>query len=270
MTETFRLSLSGARLDLRLPPASLDPSFARFKLHPSDPSTNGAVFTVAVEEDLSPPPAASALTGCPLTLLDGNPGVIAFDSPVFRGRLDLPGRRGAFHQTPGSRAYRAGLQILLSHLLESRSRILVHGAGLVDGETAWLFAGPSGAGKSTVAELAGRPLLNDELCCVGIDGESTPTLSGTPFGRCDLTGTFPLAGICWLEKSATDECEALPPAQALRLLLSQTVAGAGDPDHLSRLFRHTADLVRRSPVYRLRFTRSRQFMDVMDATRKSL
>lgn len=261
-----RLTVGGARLDLDLPESSLDPAFLPFAEDLTGEPGEGPDFQVEIREDLPVPVVETAPGEYAGEALRSTPeGIVAFHSPAFTGSLDFGERRGTFRQTPGSRAYRAGLQVLLSHLLERRGRILVHGAGLVAGGSGWLFSGPSGAGKSTLARMSDLPVLNDELCCLHTGGNGTVTVSGTPFGFHTCAGEFPLTRIFWLEKSTADELGDWSPPDALNSLFSQTVSGAGDPAHLAGVFRRVADVVRRTRLHRLRFTRSRRFLDVIRA-----
>lgn len=266
MKKTRLLLIGKIALELILQEESLDPPFLRFAGDRAGRSADGPPFRLKVEEDLPIQAAELPEDSQPLSIFTGPEGVINFRTAALEGSLNIPTRMGTIRQTPGSRGYQAGLQILLSQLLVDHGRILIHGAGLEKQGSAFLFVGPSGAGKSTVAQLSALPMFSDEMCCIHTHRDAPPSLSGTPFGRCTLEAERPLTAIYWLEQAPVDALEPLHPAEALRLLFGQTVMGTGDSVHLARLFGLTAELVRRVPVHRLRFTLSRNFMGLINDT----
>lgn len=62
-------------------------------------------------------------------------------------------------------------------LLHQREHIVLHASAVRVGDKAVLFCGPSGAGKSTIAAALvqrGYPLLNDDVCAIGLDHRGAP------------------------------------------------------------------------------------------------
>ena len=101
----------------------------------------------------------------------------------FRAELDPGRRRGWVRQTANPYSLDGVLRILHSLLLAREGGFLVHAAGAVRHDRAYLFAGVSGAGKTTISRLAPPDvkLLTDEISYVR-PGEQ---VSGA---RCQVSG----------------------------------------------------------------------------------
>lgn len=263
----LQFSIGEIRLRLYIREKLLDAPFGLFcTFRPVTPAVPASDFFLDVlEEDRFTPPADPDFD-LATARVDGNGNTITIRAPFFESVLNFATKSGTCRQSPRSPGYRACVQVILATLAAPRGTIFLHGAGLADGGAGYLFCGPSGAGKSTVAELSGRPVLNDELCAVRVRLPGGPAVAGTPLGLCATAGELPLRKIFWLEQSPEDAVEQLHPSAALALILAQTVSGANDPAHINLLFQLVAELVERVPVYRLRFTRSRKFLRWLDGT----
>lgn len=62
-------------------------------------------------------------------------------------------------------------------LLHQRHQVVLHASAVRVGDGAVMFCGASGAGKSTIAAALGQrgyPLLNDDVCAIGLDPAGAP------------------------------------------------------------------------------------------------
>jgi hypothetical protein len=110
------------------------------------------------------------------------------------------------------------LQVLLRTLLPAlvTDGIVMHGAGLADGDRGWVCTGPSGCGKSTMAGLFPDKALCDELVAVRrLDGRFV--VDALPFWT-SRAATVPLAGIHFLRHGIENRRSELPPPIALQRL----------------------------------------------------
>ena len=158
-----------------------------------------------------------------------------------------------------------------------RQGLMLHASALECQGQGICFSAPPGVGKSTLAQrwqrMYGANILNDDkpaLRCV----EGNWRLYGTPWsGKWDRSSNCcaPLEGICFLFRGETNAIEPLSPAQALPLLLSQTVYCLERTD-LDRLLELSDRLLREVPIWRLRcrnddsaarFSHSALFPDMM-------
>jgi hypothetical protein len=259
---TLALLIGGIPLRLHIRPELLDPPMALFRATPP-PDQPHPLFELSVQDDL-PAPAVPPAGGAPSLRWEGNR--LHLRGTHFEGCLDWSLGRGTFRQSPGTRYYRVALQVILTRRLLAADALLVHGAGLAGPAGGLLFVGPSGAGKSTVAELAGWPVLSDELCAVGLGRDGGAWIAGTPLGASTDARTLPLAEVFWLEQSSEDRLRPMRAAEAARRLLHHAVSGGFDDADLARMLDLVADLVARRPPRRLCFTRSRNFVELVGGT----
>ncbi|HYH46069.1 MAG TPA: hypothetical protein VEG34_10305, partial [Thermoanaerobaculia bacterium] len=103
---------------------------------------------------------------------DSGPSSVRLAGLDLVGRLDWrPALRGALWTSVGAGDRFPGIfenfcRVLVAYRLHELGGAVIHGAAVVDGGEALLFAGPSGAGKSTVSRMAlerGLALLSDDL-----------------------------------------------------------------------------------------------------------
>jgi hypothetical protein len=128
------------------------------------------------------------------------PACVAQVEPEFRsGVVFVPPARVDAH-TPFYPLETIDMVVAI-HRFAALGGLVVHGAGISDGQQGYLFTGPSGAGKSTIAELwsfvpDALVLGEDTSLVVWQDGR--PMVYGTPWhqdpARCS-PGGFPLAGV---------------------------------------------------------------------------
>ncbi|MGV8038666.1 MAG: hypothetical protein AB2L07_00795 [Thermoanaerobaculaceae bacterium] len=99
-------------------------------------------------------------------------------------------------------------------LLVRRRGLLLHAAGVVLGDRAFLFVGPCGAGKSTAARLAGGRLLSDDLVTV-TEVMDRPIAHSTTFGGAtDGEAAAGLGAIVFPRRAASFRLRRLPPVEA--------------------------------------------------------
>lgn len=141
------------------------------------------------------------------------------------------------------------------HLLEFGGFQLHASAVILEGK-AYLFSAPSGVGKSTHTEkwqrLFGAEYLNDDKPALRqIAGEWM--VYGTPWsGKYDLSvpKSAPLGGVTFLRRAEENQMEPLTPAQALPLLMSQTVSRLRR-EQMQLLLPMADQLLRQVPIWML-------------------
>lgn len=153
--------------------------------------------------------------------------------------------------------------------LESEGFVL-HGAGIVLNERAYLFFGPSGAGKSTVASFrSGAPLLSDDLVLLlkregRFFAAATPFAGTLPQGE-KHPGIFPLGGLFRLWKAPKDRLEALPRSLAVARLAAACPFVTAPAERERRLLPLLVDLTGQTPVFDLHFTKSAKFWSLLES-----
>lgn len=152
--------------------------------------------------------------------------------------------------------------------LPKYDRMLLHAAVLEYDGRAYAFLGKSGTGKST----------HTSLWCKYIDGVSVlngdkPILQykdgsflvyGTPWmGKENLgkKGVAPLAGLCFLEQSPTNELTTLTPKQAANRVFTQVLLPS-DSENAEKTLSLLDRLVTLVPSYLLKCTISKEAVDL--------
>lgn len=159
-----------------------------------------------------------------------------------------------------------------AYALLQRGGVLLHSAGISDGEMAWVGFGHSGAGKSTLSRLtldAGRQVLSDDinaLCResgqwraqrIPFAGELGPT-----YGQ---KGSYSLVGLCRLDKGPAHRLEPLERATAVAALLASAPYVNQDPYRVADLMTTLESLSDAVPCYRLTFARNPGFWPLLQA-----
>ena len=160
--------------------------------------------------------------------------------------------------------------------------LLFHGSCVARDGGAYLFTGRSGAGKTTAAYLSrerGAEILAEEMTAVthGRDASdvavsgpqsASPAVWTLPLWQKDGTrarpASLPLRGVFVLEQAEADAVEPLARAEATKALLRRVTLGVRIPLLMDLAAEAVARTVARTPVYRLRFTRSPAFWDEID------
>jgi hypothetical protein len=161
------------------------------------------------------------------------------------------------------------LRVASAYRILAKGGILLHSAGFVLEERAYLFVGQSGAGKTTLtrkAHEAGVGILSDDIN-VALPTEeggfrAYPVPFAGDFGQTpDLfaPGGYPLAGLLFLEKGGNAKLETLSKSAAAARLISASAFVNADTHMTSKLIEVAANLVRRVPVRRLTSRREDDF-----------
>ena len=117
----------------------------------------------------------------------------------------------------------------IAEMLPMRSCLLMHGAVITYGESAYMFTAPSGTGKSTHISLWRKYLgkkveiVNGDKPIVRVD-ESGVTVYGTPWGgkeKWQKNRSAPLAAICLIHRSKENKITRISPGEYLNELIQQ-------------------------------------------------
>ena len=159
-----------------------------------------------------------------------------------------------------SRHYIETLVVLrkISELLPKHQRFLFHGASISYDDKAYLFTAPSGTGKSTHIRLW-RKLLGNDVNIVNGDKpfislqNNEPYIYGTPWAgkeRWQRNCSFPLGGICFIQRGLKNNIRSITPEEALPLILKQVYLPQ-DPQSLDCTLQLLDTLMNGTPLYLL-------------------
>ncbi|HVG10014.1 MAG TPA: hypothetical protein VNM67_20095, partial [Thermoanaerobaculia bacterium] len=204
---------------------------------------------------------------------DSGPSSVRLAGLDIVGRLDWrPMLRGALWTPVGGGDRFPGIfenfcRVLVAYRLHELGGAVIHGAAVVDGGEARLFAGPSGAGKSTVSRMAverGLTVLSDDLNAL-LPGS---ILAGLPFtGDLENGGgsraRYPLRALLRLEKDTEDRLRPLGRAETAACLLACSPFVNADPARHAALLSTVLDLMDGVPAYALRFSLSGRMWSIL-------
>lgn len=145
------------------------------------------------------------------------------------------------------------LQVLLRTLLPAlvTNGVVMHGAGLTDGDRGWVCTGPSGCGKSTMAGLFPGKSLCDELVAVRLmDGGFV--VDALPFWT-SRAATVPLAGMHFLRHGVENRRTELAPPTALQRLTREIHWPTYARQAMDSCFAIAAEIVATTPCWELAF-----------------
>lgn len=167
------------------------------------------------------------------------------------------------------------LRVVVAHRLLLRDGVLLHSAGVVIEDSAYLFIGASGAGKSTLARKAleaGAPVLSDDLnAIVNLTGE--PAVSQLPFtgelrDQATFRGTVPLHGIFVLDKGDSIGCETLSRGEEVAAIVATAPSVSFGAKNLDSLLAAATTLSARVPVSRLTSAQASTFGEIRSAIQR--
>ena len=136
--------------------------------------------------------------------------------------------------------------------------MLLHASAVEYKNRAYLFSASSGVGKSTHTHLwlkyvKGAQILNDDKPAIRRIGKEFFAF-GTPFsGKTDETKTTgaQIGAITFIERAKKNKIEKLSTAEALPLIMGQTVRPTNSREHMEILLGFLDGLLRTVPVYKL-------------------
>lgn len=151
-------------------------------------------------------------------------------------------------------------RVLVAYRLHELGGAVIHGAAVVHGDGALLFAGPSGAGKSTVSRMAlerGLSVTSDDLNAL-LPSPGGAILAGLPFtgdlDKGDGRARYPLRALFRLEKDTGDRLLPLGRAEAAAFLMACSPFVNADRNRHAALLSNLLDLTEGVNVHALRFS----------------
>jgi hypothetical protein len=197
---------------------------------------------------------------------DCGPSAVRLAGLDLAGRLDWRPALGGALWTPAGEGDRfPGIlenfcRVLVAYRLHELGGAVIHGAAVVHGDGALLFAGPSGAGKSTVSRMAlerGLAVTSDDLNAL-LPSPDGAILAGLPFTgdleRGDGRARHPLRALFRLEKDTGDRLLPLGRAEAAACLMACSPFVNADRNRHTALLSSLLDLTQGVPVHALRFS----------------
>ncbi|HKW12540.1 MAG TPA: hypothetical protein VJO33_19285 [Gemmatimonadaceae bacterium] len=184
---------------------------------------------------------------------------LRFDSSFSSGTLtEAPVMPDGFIRADGYPL----LEYIVARLVSRHDGALIHAStAIVDGG-AFVFVGHSGAGKSTmaaIAEAAGATIPTDDRTILSVH-HGVPTAWGTPWHGSLIRKSpegAPLRCIYLLQQSATDRCEPLAPARAVKELFVRLIQPRLHATEIQETLNVLETIVHRVPTSILHFRPTR-------------
>lgn len=157
---------------------------------------------------------------------------------------------------------------ILAPQIIGRGGFIMHTAGLVRDEKAYLFFGPSGSGKSTVTALSrDLPILSDDIVLV-LQQNGTFYAATTPFrGEFDHPNKdkrlYPVAGVYRLRQSDQVGKRRIPLAQGIANVIASCPFLTINSNLYPELFSLVTELCRSVETGELHFRKDPSFWDAV-------
>ena len=282
MTTVRLTGLSGAQYD------ALKESYPDF-IAEMDPGIEVKEDIVCLAYRLDHPPAVSpgmlTLDGqyAPRSIRRERCGIeltgINFEAQIGLGRNPAVSSLGVAleHELQQANVIENFLRVYTAHRALELGGVMLHSAGLVFDDQAYVFSGRSNAGKTTLTRKAyeiGARILSDDINLVlpGKNGYQAHAVPFTgEFGRTlDHRGgkeTYPVAGIVLLEQSDSLATETVNQSAAVARLLTGSPFVNMDAEESEKLFDAVTGLVAQVPVIRLLSRRDDKIDAIMHAVK---
>jgi hypothetical protein len=170
-----------------------------------------------------------------------------------------------------SGAFENLFRVLACNRLFSDGALVVHSAAFTDGARGFLFCGRSGAGKSTLCSLADEldlEILSDELNAI-MPSSGSFELLAMPFAG-DFGAEprphppYALTGLLGLSQGAAPSMSVCSKAEAVSRIVASCPYVNADPMLVDELTSRVADLVERTQVRILSFSKDTRFWSVLN------
>jgi hypothetical protein len=177
----------------------------------------------------------------------------------FDARYDPVHRYGTVRQSANRHSIDSVIRIIHTLTLAQERGFLLHSASAIRNGRAFLFAGRSGAGKTTMSRHAPGDayLLSDEVSYVRKSGGAFLAW-GTPFtgelGTPGVNRAAPVEALHFLRQASENRLVTVAEPEALRLLLTNVLFFANDPQLVRQVFESAAEFVAAVKTFYLDFT----------------
>jgi hypothetical protein len=211
---------------------------------------------------------ASALLDTGMTFQDGR---LVFTAPGYAGYVDVAKGQGELALSSVQPVDDADyfLRCAFALLAFEAGGLILHAAGLVRHDHAYLFLGHSGSGKTTVARLSSSALvLNDDLVLLWPE-EGRWWGYATPFGNpssppMTVAVCAPLRALLGLVQDKEVRLERAGPALAVADMVGNAPVVSADPGRAEALLGRCQQILQAVPYYRLHFLPDDSFWRIVD------
>ncbi len=170
---------------------------------------------------------------------------------------------------PIERVIENGVRYLVARVAVEAGGFALHGASVLRGGRAYVFAGPSLSGKSTAVALsAPAASLGDDFAAL-LPGAGAWRLPALPFDNSEKAppkpagALFPVAGIWRLFQAAESRLETVPPTIAAASLLGCAAFPWAMPDLSDSVLEHVRSYVEHAVFAHLHFRKTPDFWDLL-------
>jgi hypothetical protein len=164
-----------------------------------------------------------------------------------------------------------GVRYLVARLAVAEGGLALHGAGVLRGRRAFVFAGPSRSGKTTAVGLSSDTTSLGDDFAVLLPREGGWRTAAVPFDNLERgpadppRGLFPVAGVWRLFQADEAAIETPAGPQAVASLTSCAAFPWAMPDLAAAVLEHAQRFVSESCFGHLRFGRDPDFWKLLPA-----
>jgi len=190
--------------------------------------------------------------------------------PGFSLHLDFAGGKGEA-LLAGPPFWQNVLRVIYFHFFLPRQGLLLHAAGLVHRQMAFIFPGPSGAGKTSIVRQSQEmAVLSDEVTVLQLSGNGKGAVAhGTPFygdwGRPGADFSARVKGVYFPIHAEEDRVIPLSPRETLARLLPCVFTYTNRRPLMAKLLAVAAKAAETIPAFALHFRPGPDFWQVIDA-----